>query len=73
MAASRTLLQKILNSLNLTLDAEDLFYLNKQKKWFLWAMRAVRVAENYGYEAWPNIYNEGYKHQLQPGTTQKIQ
>ena len=48
LAASRTLLQRLLACLNFTLDSEDLSFWYKQKKWYLWIMAAAQVAENHG-------------------------
>ena len=48
LAASRTLLQRLLACLNFTLDSEDLFCWYKWKKWFLWTMAAAQTAENHG-------------------------
>ena len=50
LAASRTLLQRLLSCLNFTLDSEDLSFWYKQKKWFLWTMAAAQAAENHGDE-----------------------
>ena len=50
LAASRTLLQKLLACLNFTLESEDLSFWYKQKKWFLWTMAAAQAAENHGDE-----------------------
>ena len=50
LAASRTLLQRLLACLNFTLDIEDLFCWYKQKTWFLWTMAAAQTAENHGDE-----------------------
>ena len=50
LAASRTLLQRLLACLNFTLDSEDLFCWYKWKKWFLWTMTAAQAAENHGDE-----------------------
>ena len=50
LAASRTLLQRLLACLNFTLEAEDLSFWYKRKKWFLWAMAAAQAAENHGDE-----------------------
>ena len=38
----------ITSLLNFTVDSEDLFCFYKWKKWFLWAMSVVQVAENHG-------------------------
>ena len=37
-------------------------------------MAATQAAEKHGdkNEVWPDIYNEGYIHQCQPGPTDKI-
>ena len=50
LAASRTLLQRLLACLNFTLESEDFSLWYKQKKWFLWAMTAAQAAENHGDE-----------------------
>ena len=50
LAASRTLLQRILACLNFILDPEDLPFWYKWKKWFLWTMAAAQAAENHGDE-----------------------
>ena len=50
LAASRTLLQRLLACLNFTLEAEDLSFWYKRKKWFLWTMAAAQEAENHGDE-----------------------
>ena len=50
LVASRTLLQRLLACLNFTLELEDLSFLHKRKKWFLWTMAAAQAAENYGDE-----------------------
>ena len=55
LAASRTLLQRLLACLNFTLDSEDLFCWYKRKKWFLWTMAAAQAAENHG-DQWGLIW-----------------
>ena len=50
LAASRTLLQRLLACLNFTLESEDFSLWYKQKKWFLWTMTAAQAAENHGDE-----------------------
>ena len=50
LAASRTHLQRLLACLNFTLEAEDLSFWYRQKKWFLWAATAAEAAENHGDE-----------------------
>ena len=50
LAASRTLLQRLLACLNFTLESEDLSFWYKRKKWFLWTMAAAQAAENHGDE-----------------------
>ena len=47
LAASTTLLQRLLACLNFTLDSEDLFWWYKRKKWFLWTIAAAQAAENH--------------------------
>ena len=61
LAASRTLLQRLLAYLNLTLNSEDLFCWCKQKIDFyeLWQqhklLKSIEVSE-----VWPDTYDEGY-------------
>ena len=63
LAASRTLLQGLLASLNFTFDSEDLFCWYKHKNWFLWTMAAAQAAEN--HEKWGlTWYDEGYTYQF---------
>ena len=50
LAASRTLLQRLLACLNLTLDSEGLFSWYKRQKWILWTMATAQAAENHGDE-----------------------
>ena len=50
LAASRTLLQRLLACLNFTLESEDLSFWYKWKKWFLWTMAAAQAAEKHGDE-----------------------
>ena len=50
LAASRTLLLRLLACLNFTLESKDLSLLYKQKKWFLWIMAAAQTAENQEHE-----------------------
>ena len=50
LAASRTLLQRLLVCLNFTLDSEDLSFWYKRKKLFLWTMVTAQAAENHGNE-----------------------
>ena len=47
LAASRTLLQRLLACLNFTLDLEDLLCWYKRKNWF---QKAAQAAENHGDE-----------------------
>ena len=47
LAASRTLLERLLAYLNFTLDSEDLFCWYKWKKRFLWSMAAAQEAEDH--------------------------
>ena len=47
LAASRTLLQQLVASVNFTLDS-DLFCWYKWKNWFLWFMAAVQAGKNLG-------------------------
>ena len=73
LGVSRTLLQRLLASLNFTLDSKNLLCWYNQKKWFLWTMAAAQVAETMeNSEAWPDTYNEGYIHQFQPKPTRKV-
>ena len=44
LAASRTLLQWLLDCLNFTLESEDFSLWYKRKKWFLWTMAAAQQA-----------------------------
>ena len=50
LAASRTLLQRLLACLNFTLESEDLSFWYKRKTSFLWTMAAAQAAENHGDE-----------------------
>ena len=50
LAASKTLLQRLLACLNFTLESEDFSLWYKRKKWFLWTMAAAQAAENHGDE-----------------------
>ena len=50
LAASRALLQGLLAFLNFTLEAEDLSFWCKRKKWLLLTMEAAQAAENHGNE-----------------------
>ena len=47
LAASRTLLQRLLACLNFPLESEDFSFWYKWKKWFLWTMAAAQAAENH--------------------------
>ena len=73
LADWRTLLKQLLACLNFTLDLEDLFFCFKQKSNFsqLWQqhkqLKTMQMSE-----AWPDIYDKWYIHQLQPETTDKI-
>ena len=49
LTVSRTLFQRLLASLNFTLDL-DLFCCYIRKKWFLWTMAAAQAAESDGDE-----------------------
>ena len=51
LAASITLLLRLLACRNFTLDLEDLFCWCKREKWFLWTMAAAETAGNHG-DAW---------------------
>ena len=44
------LLQQLLACLNFTLEAGDLSFWYKQKKWYLWTMAAEQAAENHADE-----------------------
>ena len=46
VAASRTMLQRLLTCLNFPLDLKDLFWCWKRKGWFLWTFAAAQAAEN---------------------------
>ena len=50
LAASRTLLRRLLDCLNFTLESGDFSLWYKRKKWFLWTMAAAQAAENHGDE-----------------------
>ena len=50
LAASRTILQRLLACPNFTLDSEDVYFWYKRKKLFLWTMVAARAAEKHGDE-----------------------
>ena len=50
LAASRTLLQGLLNCLNSTLGSEDLFCCYTQKKWLIWAITTAQGTKNHGDE-----------------------
>ena len=45
LAASRTLLQRLLACLNFILESENLSFWHKRKKWFLWTTAAAQAAE----------------------------
>ena len=47
LAASRTLLQRLLACLNFTLESDYFSLWYKRKKWFLWTMAAAQAAENH--------------------------
>ena len=73
LAASRTLLQRLLACLNFTLESEDFSLWYKQKSDFyeLWQQhKQLKTMEM--NEAWPDIFYEGYIHQFQPEPTYKI-
>ena len=64
----------LLDSLNFTVESEDLlFWYKQQKKRFLWTMAAAQAAENHR-DGWglTDTYNEGYIHQFQPKPTHRI-
>ena len=68
-----TFLQQLLACLNFILDSKDLFCWCKQKTDFyeLWQQhKQLKTTEI--SEAWPDIYDEGCIHQLQPECTHKI-
>ena len=50
LAASRTLLQWLLASLNFILHSEDLSLWYKSNKWFPWTMAAAQAVESHGDE-----------------------
>ena len=56
LAASATLLQRLLACLNFTLDSEDLFWWYKRKKWFLWPIATVQAFGNHGDEWGLTLY-----------------
>ena len=45
LTVSRTLFQRLLACLNITLESEDLFFRYKGKEWSLWTMAAAQEAE----------------------------
>ena len=47
LAASRTLLQRLLACLNFTFKVEDLSFWYKWKEWFLWPMAAAQASKNH--------------------------
>ena len=53
VAALRTLLQRLLACLNVTLYSEDLFCWYKWKMWFLLTTAAAQAAKNHGREYFP--------------------
>ena len=73
LADWRTLLKQLPACLNFTLDLEDLLFCFKQKNNFsqLWQqhkqLKTMQMSQ-----AWPDIYDKWYIHQLQPETTDKI-
>ena len=72
LAASRTLLQRLLACLNFTLESEDLSFWYKQKSDFyeVWQQhKQLKTMEM--SEAWLDTFNEGYIHQFQPEATHK--
>ena len=74
LAASRTLLQRLLACPNFTLESEDVSIWYKQKKWFLWIMAATQATQNHGDEwglIWYFIWGI-YIDQFQPEPTNKI-
>ena len=73
LAASRTLLQRLLACLNFTLESEDLSFWYKQKSnlYELWQQHKQLKTREMS-EAWPDIFYEGYMHQFQPEPTHKI-
>ena len=74
LAASRNLLQWSLGCMNLTSDSEDLFCWFKQKNYVheLWQQHKQLKTMEISSEAWPDVYNEGYRHQLQAEPNHKI-
>ena len=69
LAASWTLLQRLLACLSFTLDSEDLFFWYKRKKW---TTTAAQAAENHGDQWGLTWYDEGHIHQFQPEPIDKI-
>ena len=55
LAASTTLLQWLLAWLDFTLEAEDLSFWYKRKKWFLWAIAAAEATKEYVVGTFKNI------------------
>ena len=70
LAASRTLLQRLLACLNFTLDSEDLFcwYNEKSDFYGLWQQHKLLKTMEVS-EVWPDTYDKGYIHQFQPEPT----
>ena len=73
LAASRTLLQRLLACLNFTLESEDFSLWYKQKSDFyeLWQQhKQLKTAAM--SEGWPDSFDEGYIHHFQAEPTYKI-
>ena len=65
LAASRTLLQQLLACLNYTLDSEDSIMTIEKSDFYELRQQQKQVKTMKMSEAWPDIYDEGYMHQLQ--------
>ena len=65
LAASRTLLQQLLACLNYTLDSEDSVRTIEKSDFYELQQQQKQVKTMKMSEAWPDIYDEGYMHQLQ--------
>ena len=73
LAPSRTLFQRLLACLNITLDSGDLFWWYKRKNDIceLWQQHK-RLKTMEMSEVWHDTFDEGYIHQFQPEQTHKI-
>ena len=73
LAASRTLLHRLLACLNFAFESEDLFFWYKRNKGFLWTMTVAKQLKTIEMsEDWPDIFYEGHIDQFQPEHTLKI-